>query len=195
MTTQIAIEKPLIHRLVTRSSASDLTLVIAGSLVTALLAQVAFPMWPVPITGQTLAVLLVGSVLGATRGALSMILYISLGAAGLPVFSGAASGLTFGPTFGYLAGFVAAAALSGYFAQLGWHRKVTGVLGSFVMANLVIYAFGLTWLSFALGSFGFANDIGTVLAAGLLPFLIGDAIKIALAVVSLPLAHKFLAAK
>lgn len=195
MTTQIAIEKPLIHRLVTRSSASDLTLVIAGSLVTALLAQVAFPMWPVPITGQTLAVLLVGSVLGATRGALSMILYISLGAAGLPVFSGAASGLTFGPTFGYLAGFVAAAALIGYFAQLGWHRKVTGVLGSFVMANLVIYAFGLTWLSFALGSFGFANDIGTVLAAGLLPFLIGDAIKIALAVVSLPLAHKFLAAK
>lgn len=195
MTTQIAIEKPLIHRLVTRSSASDLTLVIAGSLVTALLAQVAFPMWPVPITGQTLAVLLVGSVLGATRGALSMILYISLGAAGLPVFSGAASGLTFGPTFGYLAGFVAAAALIGYFAQLGWHRKVTGVLGSFVMANLVIYAFGLTWLSFALGSFGFANDIGTVLAAGLLPFLIGDAIKIALAVVALPLAHKFLAAK
>lgn len=195
MTTQIAIEKPLIHRLVTRSSASDLTLVIAGSLVTALLAQVAFPMWPVPITGQTLAVLLVGSVLGATRGALSMILYISLGAAGLPVFSGAASGLTFGPTFGYLAGFVAAAALIGYFAQLGWHRKVTGVLGSFVVANLVIYAFGLTWLSFALGSFGFANDIGTVLAAGLLPFLIGDAIKIALAVVALPLAHKFLAAK
>jgi biotin transport system substrate-specific component len=185
----------LIDRVVPRTLASDVALIIAGAVLTAVAAQIAIPMWPVPITGQTFAVLLVGSVLGASRGAISMIAYFSLGAAGAPVFTGAASGLSFGPTFGYLVGFIAAAALVGFLAQLKWQRKAVGVLASFVAGNLVIYVFGLSWLAFALGNLGYPNDLASVLAAGLLPFLIGDAIKMVLAAAALPLAWKYLGAK
>jgi biotin transport system substrate-specific component len=151
-------------------------------------------MWPVPITAQTLALLLVGSVLGATRGAISLIVYLSMGAVGLPVFS-AATSLSFGPTFGYLIGFIAAAALVGYLSQRGWHRSVAGVLSSFVIANSAIYLFGLPWLAFALGSFGAANDFASVAAAGLAPFILGDVIKMIVAAALLPLAWKFLGKK
>jgi biotin transport system substrate-specific component len=151
-------------------------------------------MWPVPITAQTLAVLLVGSVLGATRGAISLIVYFSMGAVGLPVFS-AATSLSFGPTFGYLVGFIAAAAVVGYLSQRGWHKSVTGVIGSFAIANSVIYLFGLPWLAFALGSLGAANDLASVAATGLAPFIIGDVIKMILAAALLPLAWKFLGKK
>jgi biotin transport system substrate-specific component len=195
MSLQVAIRPSLIDRVVSRSLVSDMVLILSGALLTALAAQLAIPMWPVPITGQTFAVLLVGSVLGASRAALSMILYFSLGAAGLPVFTGGASGLSFGPTFGYLVGFVAAAAIVGWLSQLGWQKTSTGVLLSFVVGNLVIYAFGLPWLGFALGNLGLENSIGAVLAAGLIPFLIGDALKMALAAAALPLAWKFLGGK
>ena len=174
---------------------TDVALVFAGAVLTAIAAQIAIPMWPVPITGQTFAVLLVGAVLGASRGALSMITYFSLGAAGLPVFTGAVSGITFGTTFGYLVGFIAAAAVVGWFSQLNWHKKASGVLASFVIGNAVIYMFGLPWLAFALSNLGFASDAGAVIAAGLVPFLIGDAIKMALAAAALPLAWKYLGTK
>jgi biotin transport system substrate-specific component len=152
-------------------------------------------MWPVPITGQTFAVLLVGAVLGASRGALSMITYFSLGAAGFPVFTGAVSGITFGTTFGYLVGFIAAAAVVGWFSQLNWHKKVSGVLASFAIGNAVIYMFGLPWLAFALSNLGLASDLGAVATAGLVPFLVGDAIKMALAAAALPLAWKYIGVK
>lgn len=195
MSIQLGIEKPLIDRVVSRSFIHDVALVFGGAALTAVLAQIAIPMWPVPITGQTFAVLLVGAVLGVSRGALSLIAYLAIGAAGLPVFSGLASGLTFGPTFGYLAGFVAAAAVVGFFAQLGWQKRWVGVIASFVIGNLVIYAFGLSWLALSLGTLGLANDLNAVLTAGLIPFLIGDAIKIALAALALPLAWKLLSSR
>ena len=195
MSIQLSARPTLIDRVVPRSLATDIALIFAGAVLTSISAQIAIPMWPVPITGQTFAVLLVGAVLGASRGALSMITYFSLGAAGLPVFTGAVAGITFGTTFGYLVGFIAAAAVVGWLGQLHWHKKVSGVLASFLIGNAVIYLFGLPWLAFALANLGLANDSGTVLAAGLVPFLVGDAIKMALAAAALPLAWKYLGTK
>jgi biotin transport system substrate-specific component len=195
MTLSISNRPSLIDQVFPRSLATDATLILLGAAVTALAAQVAIPLWPVPITGQTFAVLLVGAVLGATRGAISMLAYITFGAIGLPVFTAAGSGITFGATFGYIVGFVAAAAVVGWFAQLGWQKKVFGVVGSFLIGNLVIYAFGLPWLAFVLGNLGANNGIQAVASAGLIPFLVGDAIKIALAAAALPLAWKMLGKK
>jgi biotin transport system substrate-specific component len=194
MTIQLSRGAALIDRVIPRSAINNVALILSGAVFTAYAAQLVIPMWPVPMTAQTLAVLLVGSVLGATRGAISLIVYFSMGAVGLPVFS-AATSLSFGPTFGYLVGFIAAAAVVGYLSQRGWHRSVAGVLGSFVIANSVIYLFGLPWLAFALGSFGAANDVASVAAAGLAPFILGDVIKMAVAAALLPLAWKFLGKK
>jgi biotin transport system substrate-specific component len=194
MTIQLSSQAALIDRVVPRSAINNVALILSGAVFTAYAAQLVIPMWPVPITAQTLAVLLVGSVLGATRGAISLIVYFSMGAVGLPVFS-AATSLSFGPTFGYLVGFVAAAAVVGYLSQRGWHKSVTGVIGSFAIANSVIYLFGLPWLAFALGSLGAANDLASVAATGLAPFIIGDVIKMILAAALLPLAWKFLGKK
>jgi biotin transport system substrate-specific component len=194
MTIQLSSQAALIDRVIPRSAINNVALILSGAVFTAYAAQLVIPMWPVPITAQTLAVLLVGSVLGATRGAISLIVYFSMGAVGLPVFS-AATSLSFGPTFGYLIGFIAAAALVGYLSQRGWHKSVAGVLGSFAIANSVIYLFGLPWLAFVLGSLGAANDLVSVSAAGLAPFIIGDVIKMTLAAALLPLAWKFLGKK
>ena len=195
MSLPISARTTLIDNVVPRSVASDIALILGGAALTAVAAQIAIPMWPVPITGQTFAVLLVGAVLGASRGALSMITYFSLGAAGLPVFTGAVAGITFGTTFGYLVGFIAAAAVVGWFSQLNWHRRISGVLASFTIGNAVIYLFGLPWLAFALSNLSLASDISAVLMAGLVPFLVGDAIKMALAAAALPLAWKYLGSK
>jgi biotin transport system substrate-specific component len=195
MSSQLATGANLIDRVIPRNLASDFALILGGAVLTAVAAQIAIPMWPVPITGQTFAVLLVGAVLGASRGALSMIAYFSMGAAGLPVFTGAVSGVTFGTTFGYQVGFIAAAAVVGFLAQLRWQQKVVGVLGSFVIGNAVIYLFGLPWLAFALSNLQLASNLQAVIAAGLLPFLVGDAIKMALAAAALPLAWKYLGTK
>jgi biotin transport system substrate-specific component len=195
MSLPISARTTLIDNVVPRSIASDIALILGGAALTAVAAQIAIPMWPVPITGQTFAVLLVGAVLGASRGALSMITYFSLGAAGLPVFTGAVAGITFGTTFGYLVGFIAAAAVVGWFSQLNWHRRISGVLASFTIGNAVIYLFGLPWLAFALSNLSLASDISAVLMAGLVPFLVGDAIKMALAAAALPLAWKYLGSK
>ena len=194
MTIQLSSQAALIDRVIPRSAINNVALILSGAVFTAYAAQLVIPMWPVPITAQTLAVLLVGSVLGATRGAISLIVYFSMGAVGLPVFS-AATSLSFGPTFGYLVGFIAAAAVVGYLSQRGWHKSVSGVLGSFAIANSVIYLFGLPWLAFVLGSLGVANDLASVAAAGLAPFIIGDVIKMTLAAALLPLAWKFLGKK
>ena len=195
MSLPISARTTLIDNVVPRSVASDIALILGGAALTAVAAQIAIPMWPVPITGQTFAVLLVGAVLGASRGALSMITYFSLGAAGLPVFTGAVAGITFGTTFGYLVGFIAAAAVVGWFSQLNWHRRISGVIASFTIGNAVIYLFGLPWLAFALSNLSLASDISAVLMAGLVPFLVGDAIKMALAAAALPLAWKYLGSK
>ena len=195
MSLQLSTRTNLIDRVIPRSFVNDLALILSGAVLTAVAAQIAIPMWPVPITGKTFAVLLVGAVLGASRGAISMIAYFSMGAAGLPVFTGMVSGITFGTTFGYLVGFIAAAAVVGWLAQLNWQKKVTGVLASFLIGNSVIYLFGLPWLAFALSNLNLASDLSAVVAAGLVPFLIGDAIKMVLAAAALPLAWKYLGSK
>jgi biotin transporter BioY len=160
-----------------RSLLSDAGLVIAFSLFTGLMAQIQIPLpfTPVPITGQTFAVLLCGALLGARLGTASMLLYITEGAVGLPVFA-AAKGAT---TYGYLAGFVAAALIVGWFADLGWTKDLPRTIVAMIAGEIAIYFFGLLWLAHFVPP-------TKVLDFGLYPFLIGDAIKLAAAAVVLP---------
>jgi biotin transport system substrate-specific component len=184
----LAASRPtLADRLFARSLATDLVLIGAGAALTGVLAQVVVPLQPVPITGQTLAVILVGSTLGALRGALSMVLYLALGVVGLPWFSDASSGwgVVAGPTGGYIVGFIAAAALTGWLAQRTWDRRVVGAFVSMSAGTLVTFAIGLPWLAASLGL-----TLEQTLAAGLYPFLIGGVVKAILAAGMLPLAWK-----
>jgi biotin transport system substrate-specific component len=163
-----------------------IVLVIVGALAIALSANVAvtIPGTPVPITAQTFGVLVVGGALGFRRGALAALLYLALGLVGLPVYAGHASGvgafgsmsdgLSLAPTGGYLIGFVAGAAIVGRFAELGWDRTVAGALAAFTIGTAAIYAFGLPWLALALDV-----PVRRALELGLMPFLLGDALKIA----------------
>jgi len=166
----------------------DLTLIVLGSLFVAALAQIKIPLpfTPVPLTGQTFGVLLLGAVLGSKRGAASMALYIAFGAIGLPVFAGGASGLTYlsGATLGYLIGFVFAAYAIGLLAERGLERSVRTSIIPFLVGTIVIYICGVTWLAYVMGSFSKA------MSAGLVPFLIGDAIKLTAAALVLPAAWK-----
>lgn len=168
----------------------DVTLILLGTLLTAVLAQVkiALPFTPVPLTGQTFAVLLLGAVLGSRRGTASMVLYIALGAVGLPIFAGGASGVDYltGATLGYLVGFVIAAYVVGLLAERGLERNVRTSLIPFFIGTVIIYACGVAWLSILLGS------VSKAIGAGLLPFLAGDAIKLVAASLALPAAWKAL---
>jgi len=163
----------------------DVVLVVAGAALVTVLAQVAIPLWPVPITGQTLAVLLVGSTLGAARGAISMVLYALLGLVGLPVYSDGSHGATvlFGATGGYIVGFVISAALVGWLAERQWDRKVLKAIVTFVAGSVVVFAVGLPWLAVVLHT-----DLPTTLQYGLYPFIIGGVIKAVIAAGLLPLA-------
>lgn len=165
----------------------DSALVLLGSWLVALFAQFEIPLRPVPITGQTFAVLLVGALLGSKRGAAAMIAYIAQGAAGLPFFAGGASGVGVltGATAGYLVGFVGAAYVVGWLAERGLERSVRTSILPFFAGTIVIYFFGVAWLSVVLGSFSLA------LQYGLIPFLIGDALKMGLAAAALPAAWRF----
>jgi biotin transport system substrate-specific component len=182
----------LVDRLGARSIAKDISFIAAGAALTAGAAQIVIPMWPVPITGQTFAVLFVGATLGSLRGALSMLLYVGLGVAGLPIFAEGGAGLAkvMGPTGGYLLGFVLAAALVGWLAQRQWDRKVLGTIGAFLAGTAVIYAVGLPWLSVALGQLGLPNGLNATLQAGLYPFIPGDLLKAAIAGGLLPVIWK-----
>jgi biotin transport system substrate-specific component len=165
----------------------DLGLILAGMLFVALLAQVRIPLpfTPVPLTGQTFGVLLVGAALGARRAVASLGLYLALGLAGLPVFAGGAAGAAyaFGPTGGYLLGFIAAAWIVGRLAERGLDRRVRTAWLAFLAGTLVIYLCGAGWLALSLG-------VEAALRLGVLPFLIGDAAKILLAALALPAAWR-----
>jgi biotin transport system substrate-specific component len=183
-----ALSRPtLADRLVSRSILTDVMLVAGGAAFTGLLAQIAVPLWPVPITGQTLAVLLVGSTLGALRGTVALALYAVLGIVGVPWFSDAASGwhVVAGPTGGYIIGFIVAAGLTGWLAERTVDRKVLGALASFAAGTLVTFAVGLPWLAASLGL-----TLEQTLQAGLYPFIIGGIVKTLLAAGIIPLAWK-----
>jgi biotin transport system substrate-specific component len=183
-----ALSRPtLADRLVSRSILTDVMLVAGGAAFTGLLAQVFIPIQPVPITGQTLAVLLVGSTLGAWRGAASMVLYLVLGMAGVPWFSEGAHGVdvVLGASGGYIVGFIAAAALTGWIAERQWDQRVLGAIVSFTAGTVVVFAIGMTWLAVA-GGF----DLNETLLYGLYPFIPGGIIKALLAAGIIPLAWK-----
>jgi biotin transport system substrate-specific component len=167
----------------------DVGLILGGSVLVALSAQwaVPLPFSPIPITGQTLAVLLVGALLGARRGSLCVLTYLLEGCAGLPVFAGARAGLgvLFGPTGGYLLGFVAAAWVSGWLAERGWDRRTGTAFLAMALGNVIIYAFGLAWLSRFVGG-------GHVLELGFLPFVPGDILKLILGTLLLPAGWRLL---
>lgn len=187
-TMTLAVGQPtLADRLFSRSLTTDLILIGAGAAFTGLLAQVTIPLDPVPITGQTLAVLLTGSALGSLRGALSLLLYAILGTIGLPWFSDGTSGTTvlFGPTGGYIIGFIFAAALTGWLAQREWDHRVVGAFLSFAAGTITIFALGMPWLA-VVKSFSFEQT----LQYGLYPFIVGGIIKAILAAGIIPLAWK-----
>lgn len=158
-------------------------LVVGASLLTGLAAQVAIPLpWtPVPLTGQTFAVLLSGIFLGSRRAALAQLLYLVEGAAGLPLFAGGTGGpaVLLGPTGGYLLGFPLAAFLTGFLAERGWDRRFTTTVLAMLIGSSAIFAIGLAGLARFVPS-------STLLSTGLLPFLPGDVIKATLAALALP---------
>lgn len=176
----------LVDRWSRRSSvAADLGWIVGFSLLTAVLAQLRIPLpfTPVPLTGQTFAVLLAGAVLGSRRGFLSQALYLAEGAAGLPVFAGglASLGHLFGPTGGYLWSFPLAAALVGWLVERGASRSVVRLAGALVVSDLVILVCGAVWL----GHF-FGTPWREAWLLGFYPFLVGDLLKVALVGMSLP---------
>ncbi len=166
------------------SRAGNVALVLAASLFIALMAQVRLPLpfTPVPITGQTFAVLLVGAALGSRRGAAAVLAYLAEGLLGLPVFAGGA-GLVYalGPTGGYLLGFVAAAFLTGLVAERGGDRRVATAWVGFLLGEAAIYALGVPWLAHFVG-------FPQAVAIGLLPFIAGDIVKAVAAGLLLPAA-------
>ena len=165
----------------------DIILIITSALFVAALAQVKTPLsfTPVPITGQTFAILIVGAALGSKRGTASLALYAAMGAFGLPFFAGGASGLAYmsGPTLGYLVGFVAATYVVGLLAERGLERSVRTSLVPFLAGTMIIYLFGAGWLAILFGG-------EKALALGVLPFLVGDVIKMILATLALPAAWR-----
>jgi biotin transport system substrate-specific component len=186
-TTHVANRSRVLADLIPGSLARDIALVIGAAALTGAAAQVSIPLLPftpVPISLQTFTVLLSGAALGPVRGGLGMSLYIVAGVAGVPWFSEQRSGWDFA-SFGYIVGFVLAAILVGGLARRGADRSVFGTIGMMALGNLVIYALGVPWLMASLGV-----DLVKGLELGAVPFLIGDALKIALAAGLLPAAWR-----
>ena len=164
-------------------------LVIGFSLLTALSAQIVIPIGPVPITGQTFAVLLTGALLGSRLGAITMIVYLLEGAVGLPFFSGGHGGILhlMGPTGGYLVAFPAGAFITGAFAEHGWDRKFLTAAAAMAIGSIVIMLSGWLWFSLLM-----KTSPAITLFATVLKFIPGDIIKISLAAAVLPSGWKLL---
>ncbi|WP_327702837.1 biotin transporter BioY [Streptomyces decoyicus] len=169
-----------------RARVRDAALVLGGAALTGIAAQIAVPVpgSPVPVTGQTFAALLVGASLGASRGLLSLALYALAGIAGMPWFAGGASGVG-GATFGYIVGMLLAATVVGALARRGGDRGVLRTAATMAAGTALIYAVGVPYLALSTGM-----SFGQAVAVGLVPFLIGDALKAALAMGALPTAWK-----
>ncbi|PZT70589.1 biotin transporter BioY [Streptomyces sp. SW4] len=168
------------------SRVRDAALVLGGAALTGLAAQISVPVpgSPVPVTGQTFAALLVGTALGAGRGLLSLALYALVGMAGVPWFAGGASGVA-APSLGYVFGMMLAAAAVGALARRGADRSPWRTAGAMLLGEAIIYAVGVPYLALATGMSATA-----AVAAGLTPFLVGDALKAVLAMGLLPSVWK-----
>lgn len=169
----------------TLSVLAQLVLVLAGSALLAISAQIKIPLYPVPVTGQTLVVLLIGMAYGSRLGAATLIAYLVEGGMGLPVFAGGGAGWATlaGPTGGYLIGFLVAAFVLGLLAERGMGRGPISTGLAMLVGTALIYVFGVTHLS---GFIGFEKAI----AAGLMPFLYGDTLKLIVAAGLMPLAWR-----
>ncbi|MDX3066954.1 MULTISPECIES: biotin transporter BioY [Streptomyces] len=168
--------------------AVDTALVVGGAALTGIAAQIAVPVpgSPVPVTGQTFAALLIGTALGARRGFLSLALYALVGMAGVPWFSEGSSGAG-GASFGYVLGMLLAATVVGGLARRGGDRSVLRTAGTMAVGSVIIYAVGVPYLALSTGM-----SLSAAVAAGLVPFLIGDALKAALAMGALPASWKLI---
>ncbi|MBE9498924.1 MULTISPECIES: biotin transporter BioY [Streptomyces] len=169
-----------------RARVRDVALVLGGAALTGAAAQLAVPIpgSPVPVTGQTFAALLIGAGLGAGRGFLALALYAVAGMAGVPWFAQASAGVGM-PSLGYVFGMVLASLAVGALARRGGDRGMLRTAGTMAVGTAIIYAFGVPYLALATGM-----SAGEALAAGLVPFLVGDAVKAALAMGALPAAWK-----
>jgi biotin transport system substrate-specific component len=162
-------------------------LIVLGALLIALTARISIPVpgSPVPVTGQTFGVLLVAGALGMRRGVASISIYVLIGLIGIPFFAEGKGGIQviLGATGGYIVGFVLAGAVVGRLAELGWDRRLIGALGAMAIGNVVIYLVGVPWLMAVTG-----YSLSVAIEKGVLPFLIGDAIKLLLAAAAFPAA-------
>lgn len=158
--------------------ARNAMLALAGSLIVAAAAQVNVPMFPVPMTLQTLAVLMIGAAYGARLGAATLAIYALEGAMGLPVFAGFKSGVML-PSFGYVLGFIAAAYVVGWLAERGWDRTAPRMFAAMLLGAAVLYVPGLFWLA---AWTGFEKAV----QVGFLPFIVGDLVKASIAALGFP---------
>ena len=186
MTTAVVARPRVLADLLPGALLRDVLLVIGAAALTGLCAQISIPLpfTPVPITLQTFAVLLSGAALGPWRGGAAMLLYLVAGVAGVPWFAQQESGYAL-VTLGYIVGFVVAATVVGALASRGADRTVSGTIVIMVIGNLIIYAIGVPWLMAATGL-----PLMVALEKGMWPFVLGDALKIALAAGVLPLAWR-----
>jgi biotin transport system substrate-specific component len=184
--TTTALRPRVLADLVPGGAVRDVALVGGAAALTGLAAQVAVPLpfTPIPLSLQTLTVLLAAAALGPWRAGAAMGLYLVAGVAGVPWFAEQRAGIGF-PSFGYVIGFVVAAALVGWSARRGADRSVGATALTMVAGNLVIYAVGVPYLALAIGV-----DLPTAIGLGLVPFLAGDALKILLAAGLLPAAWR-----
>lgn len=175
-----------------RSVVTDIGIVLAGVFAVALLAQVSIPLWPVPVTGQTLGVIVVGAALGAKRAMASMATYMAVGVAGLPVFAGFSGGplTVLQPSFGYIIGFIFAAGAVGWIAEQQWDRQFWKSLPLYLLASAIPFLVGVPYLGLVLGAMGQPNDVATLMALGFTPFILGGVIKAVIAAGLTPLAWR-----
>ena len=169
------------------SRAADIVTIVGATALTALAAQIVIPVpgSPVPVTGQTFAVLLAAAAIGPVRSSLAQVLYIGLAMLGMPVLAGQSGGMevVIGATGGYLIGFVAASYVVGSLARRGWSRRPVQVALAYLAGSAIIYSLGALWLALVTG-----QSLGWAVSNGVVPFLLGDALKAALAAGLLPLA-------
>jgi biotin transport system substrate-specific component len=177
-----AVWSPMAGSLAVRATA----LALIGTALLTVSAKIQVPFWPVPMTMQTFVVLVLGMAYGWRLAGATVLLYLAQGAIGLPVFAGG-GGIAYmaGPTGGYLAGFLLAAVAVGWLAEHGWDRSVPRTLAAMLIGTGIIFACGLAWLSTLIG-------LPQAISAGLVPFLLGEAVKVALATAILPFAWRLL---